>query len=304
MYRLTGFALTALAAGLFAAGPALAQTGSGGQSGSGQSDRSGSQSGSMSGQSGRSGSGSQAGHSGSGQSDRSGSMSGQSGTSRSGSDPSASAGGSQSSQLASSEQKFLQKAAKGSMAEIELGKLAQERGQSDDVKELGQKLVQDHTKALEEVRQIAQSKNVTLDEELDSKYRKTQDRLSKLSGEEFDRAFLKEIHREHQRDIADFRKQSQNAKDDQVKDFAARTLPALEQHQQMAMQHMGGSSSPRTDDDTSGARSGSGASGTSGRDRSGSGMSGSSGSGTGTSGTGSSGSGSSGSSGGGTTNPR
>jgi putative membrane protein len=245
----------------------------------------------MSGQAGSSGS--HAGHSGAaGQQDRSGSMSGQSDHSGS---------GAASSQLASSERQFLQKAAKGSMAEIELGKLAQERGQSGDVKQLGQNLVQDHSKALDEMRQIAQSKNVTLSEELDSKHKKTYDRLSKLSGEEFDRAFLKEVQREHERDIAEFKKQSQKAKDEEVKDFASRTLPALQQHHQMAMQHLGGSANPRTDDDPSGTRS---------RDRDPmDNPGGTSGRGTGTGsdrpGSGASGSGSgAGSSGSGTSNPR
>jgi putative membrane protein len=139
-----------------------------------------------------------------------------------------------SSQLASADRQFIMEAARGGMAEVELGQLASDKAQSDAVKQFAQRMVTDHGKANDELKSLAQSKNVTLPAELDAKHKSTKDRLSKLSGAQFDRAYMQEMVSDHQKDVSEFRKQSQSAKDAELKAWAAKTLPTLQEHLQMA----------------------------------------------------------------------
>src|SRR3569832_1564497 len=93
-----------------------------------------------------------------------------------------------SSQLSSTDQNFVKKAAQGGMAEVELGKLATQKASSDDVKKFGQRMVDDHTKANDQLKQIAGSKGISLPTDLDAKDQALKDRLSKLDGEQLGRA--------------------------------------------------------------------------------------------------------------------
>jgi putative membrane protein len=136
--------------------------------------------------------------------------------------------------MASSDSKFINEAAQGGMAEVELGKLASERGSSDAVKQFGQRMVTDHGKANDELKQLAQQKGVTLPTDLDSKHKKTIDRLSKLSGADFDKAYARDMVRDHDKDVKDFQRESQKAKDADLKSWAGKTLPVLKEHQQQA----------------------------------------------------------------------
>jgi len=205
-------------------------------------------------------------------------------------------------------------AARGGMAEVELGQLASQKAQSDQVKQFAQRMVQDHGKANDELKSLAQQKNITLPTELDGKHKATHDRLSKLSGAQFDRAYMQDMLQDHRKDVNDFRKESQSGKDPDVKAWAAKTLPTLEEHLRLAQSTSGavgtsGSKSSATSGSTgrTGDTSSQGSSGRTGTSSGsgGSGTSTGSGSSSGTPGSGSSGStgaGSSGSSG--TSNPR
>src|SRR5262245_41917780 len=139
-------------------------------------------------------------------------------------------------QLAGSDQAFLKEAAGGSLMEVELGKLATEKASSADVKQFGQRMVDDHGKANQQLSTLAQQKNVQIPTELTGKAKGDYDRLSKLSGEQFDRAYMQMMVRDHRKDVGDFRKQSTSAKDPDVKSFASQTLPTLEDHLKMAEQ--------------------------------------------------------------------
>jgi len=141
-----------------------------------------------------------------------------------------------SGKMASADAKFLTEAAHGGMAEVEMGRLASERGSSDAVKQFGQRMVADHGKANDELKQLAQQKGLTLPTDLDSKDRKAMDKLSKLSGAEFDKAYMKDMVRDHDKDVKDFQRESQKAHDADVKSWAAKTLPVLKEHQQEAKQ--------------------------------------------------------------------
>ena len=136
--------------------------------------------------------------------------------------------------LASSERKFIMDAAHGGMAEVELGKMAAEKGSSDAVKQFGKRMADDHGKASEELKQLAQQKGLTLPTDLDKKHKQLRDRLAKLNGAEFDKAYASEMVKDHKKDVADFKREAGRAKDADVKGWAGKTLPTLEDHLKQA----------------------------------------------------------------------
>ena len=133
-----------------------------------------------------------------------------------------------------SDETFVTKAAKGGMAEVELGKLAADKGSSDHVKKFGQRMADDHGKANDELKSLAQSKNITLPTDLGAKEKALRDRLSKLSGDAFDRAYMQAMLSDHRKDVNEFRMESRSGKDADVKAWAGKTLPTLEDHLKMA----------------------------------------------------------------------
>jgi putative membrane protein len=138
--------------------------------------------------------------------------------------------GTSSSKLAPSDQTFIKKAAQGGLAEVELGKLATEKAASPEVKQFGQRMVDDHSKANEQLKQVASEKGVAVPEKLSPKDAATKARLEKLSGKAFDRAYMHDMVVDHTQDVREFRMEAQNAKDPDVKNFASQTLPTLEDH--------------------------------------------------------------------------
>jgi putative membrane protein len=135
------------------------------------------------------------------------------------------------------DQHFVMEAAKGGLAEVELGRLAADKASSDDVKKFGQRMVDDHGKANDELKSLAETKNITLPTALDSKDKEKMDRLSKLSGDAFDRAYMQEMVKDHKKDVNEFRTESKSGKDPDIKSWAAKTLPTLEEHLKMAESH-------------------------------------------------------------------
>src|SRR5436305_2164503 len=145
-------------------------------------------------------------------------------------DNSGSSMGKKSAGMTMTDSTFVKKAARGGLAEVELGKLATEKASSEEVKKFGQRMVDDHSKANEELKQLASSKNVNLPNEVSAKDKMTKERLSKLSGESFDRAYMQDMVKDHKKDVADFSRESNSAKDPDVKQFASKTLPTLKDH--------------------------------------------------------------------------
>lgn len=136
--------------------------------------------------------------------------------------------------VSAADRAFVKEAAIGGMAEVEFGNLAKEKASNPDVKQFGDRMVTDHGKANDELKQWAQQKNVTLPTELDAKHKATRDRLSKLSGDTFDKAYMREMVSDHQKDVAAFKKQASAAHDTDLKAWASKTLPTLEEHLKMA----------------------------------------------------------------------
>jgi putative membrane protein len=139
-----------------------------------------------------------------------------------------------SGKVPASDASFLKKAAQGGLAEVEMGKLAQDKASDADVKASGKRMVDDHGKANDELKSLAEQKGVAVPADLDAKDKAELDRLSKLSGPEFDRAYMKDMVSDHKKDVAEFQKESKAAKDPDVKSWAGKTLPTLEDHLKMA----------------------------------------------------------------------
>lgn len=132
------------------------------------------------------------------------------------------------------DKKFLKDAAEGGMAEVELGKLAAEKATSPDVKQFGQKMVDDHTKANDQLKEVASKESVNIPDGLDSKHQSRIDKLSKLSGPQFDKAYMKDQLKDHQQDVQEFQSEAQYGTDPNIKQFATQTLPVLQQHLELA----------------------------------------------------------------------
>lgn len=148
--------------------------------------------------------------------------------------------------LSSADRQFINQAAQGGMAEVQLGQLAQKRASSSAVKKYAQQMINEHTRVNKELMAIASKKGVTPPKTIGPKYEKVRAQLSKLSGKSFDQAYIKQAGiTAHTEQAALFQRQAQQGQDPQLKAFAAKTLPAVQKHLQEA-QAMTGSTSPPT----------------------------------------------------------
>ena len=128
---------------------------------------------------------------------------------------------------------FVSEAGEGGMAEVQLASLAVTRSQNPDVKDFGKRMIDDHSKANDELKPIAASKSMTLPKEIGANEKALYDKLSKLSGAEFDKEYVKAMVEDHEKDVKTFQNQAQNGTDPEIKAFAAKTLPILQEHLQM-----------------------------------------------------------------------
>lgn len=138
------------------------------------------------------------------------------------------------SDTAADDKDFMTKAAESGMAEVRLSQLAQQKAQSADVKQFGQRMVTDHTKANNELKQIAQKENVTLPTDLSAKHKDLMNKLQNLSGAEFDREYISVMAEDHEKAVNLFQSEAASGDNADVKAFASKTLPTLKEHLQMA----------------------------------------------------------------------
>jgi putative membrane protein len=136
--------------------------------------------------------------------------------------------------LTSGDRKFVEKAARGGMAETQLSQLAEQKASNDQVKEFAQKMTEDHAKANDDLKQIASTKGVQVPATLDHGEQREMQKLQKLSGADFDREYMKRMVKDHKDTLGAFEKESKSGKDAEVKSFATETLPTLRDHMQMA----------------------------------------------------------------------
>jgi len=129
---------------------------------------------------------------------------------------------------------FVLTAAAGGLAEVELGQLARERGDSEAVKKLSQHMVDDHTRLNNELSQLASKKGVALPAEPMAKHKAIKEALAKLSGPTFDKQYVREMVKDHEADIAAFQKEADQGKDSDLVTWVKQSLPTLQAHLAMA----------------------------------------------------------------------
>jgi len=130
--------------------------------------------------------------------------------------------------------KFASAAAQGGMAEVQLGQLAAQHAADPAVKEFGLRMVTDHSRAGNELKSVASRKNLQLPTDLTSEQKSMLDKLSKLNGAEFDKEYMSDMVKDHQEDADEFKTQAEGGSDADIKAFAAKTLPMIQSHLQMA----------------------------------------------------------------------
>jgi len=165
------------------------------------------------------------------------------------------------SNLPSGEERFMKEAASGGLMEVELGKIAAQKGSHQRVKEFGKRMQADHSKANAQLKKIASSKGVDLPSQPSGEHKSTMDKLTKLSGAEFDEEYMEAMVDDHKEDIEKFQTQADKGKDPDLKKFASETLPILKKHLELAQstekQIKSGSKGDAKSGSKSGAKSGS-----------------------------------------------
>ena len=132
------------------------------------------------------------------------------------------------------DRKFMDKAAQANLAEIQLGRLAQQNSQDPQVRQFGERMVRDHTQLNDQLMMAAQNMGVTLPTSPSKKDQETMDKLSALNGAAFDKAYARDMVKDHRADIREFEHESKDAHSAQVRELASNALPIIREHLQLA----------------------------------------------------------------------
>jgi putative membrane protein len=139
-------------------------------------------------------------------------------------------GAEQRGQLSEKDFKFVRDAARGGAMEVQLGQLAAQKAENQAVKDFGQRMVTDHGKANSELRRIAESKGAMLPAEMTHHENSNMEKFEKLSGREFDKEYAEHMVKDHKKDVKEFQDASKDLTDPDLKAFAEKTLPTLQDH--------------------------------------------------------------------------
>jgi putative membrane protein len=145
--------------------------------------------------------------------------------------------------------KFMMMAAMGGMNEIGLSQTALSKSSNDEVKRFAQMMIDDHSKAGDELKTVAQSKNVMLTMEMDEKHKAMNQKMMTLTGSKFDMEYVKAMVKDHEKTVAMFQKEASGGKDADAKAFAAKNLPVIQAHLDMARKMMTSMSGGKKMDD-------------------------------------------------------
>lgn len=137
-------------------------------------------------------------------------------------------------QLSSKDYKFVTSAVQGGTMEVTLGQLAAQKGSDPSVRAFGERMVQDHQKANQELTQLISQKGATVPETSTKKGEKMTEHLQGLSGADFDKAYIKHMVSDHKTDIKEFQTAAEKSDDADLKNWAAKTLPTLQEHLRLA----------------------------------------------------------------------
>ncbi|HEU4587892.1 MAG TPA: DUF4142 domain-containing protein [Gemmatimonadales bacterium] len=138
-----------------------------------------------------------------------------------------------------SDSTFVAKAAEGGMEEVELGRLAQEKASSPAVKQFGERMAKDHSKANQQLASAAQQSGIAIPPDADKKAQKEASKLAGKSGKDFDTAYMKMMLKDHSKDVREFEKQASSGQAPAIKNVASETVPVLEEHLTLAKQVAG-----------------------------------------------------------------
>jgi len=141
---------------------------------------------------------------------------------------------SQRGQLSENDYHFAVKAARGGMEEVELGQMAAQKGLSPNVRNFGQRMVTDHSRANDELKQILAQKGALLPANLSHSERSTLADLQSVSGRDFDKAYTKDMVKDHKKDVKEFESAAKDLSDPDLRAWAQKTLPVLQEHLRMA----------------------------------------------------------------------
>ncbi|AXC14484.1 putative exported protein [Acidisarcina polymorpha] len=144
--------------------------------------------------------------------------------------------GSSTAQAPAMDKMFVRKALEGGMAEVQLGQLALQKSSNDDVKQFAQKMIDDHTKLGDQMKPIAQQIGVKVPDGPSKKDQATMARLQALNGDAFDKAYIKDMVKDHKTDLSEFKNEAQNGTIPAVKDAANQGSQVISQHLQMIEQ--------------------------------------------------------------------
>lgn len=143
------------------------------------------------------------------------------------------------SAMAPEDKEFVSKAGMGGLFEVQAGNLALQKATSPDVKSFAQRMVTDHSAANAELARLATTKGLALPTELGGAHKGAYDHLAMLSGAELDKAYMQHMVDDHTKDVGELEKASTSATDADVKGFAAKTLPILQEHLKVAREVAG-----------------------------------------------------------------
>jgi putative membrane protein len=132
--------------------------------------------------------------------------------------------------VSATDQDFMLAAGQINLTEMKLGEYAAQNGKRDDVKKFGQRMVKDHSAVNDDLKALAAQKDVTLPDSLDAAHQKMADKLMAVTGSEFDKAYIAGMFNGHKKAIKAFKAESAETKDTDVKSFADKTIPVLEEH--------------------------------------------------------------------------
>jgi len=142
--------------------------------------------------------------------------------------------------MAINDAEFIRKAAQGGMTEVKLGELAALKGKREAVKKFGRRMITDHTKIADTLKSLALLNGITLQDQLDATHAGVVDRISTLEGDQFDKAYIDEMVKDHKEDLGEFREEANAAKDPDLKALVAKAIPIIKQHLQHIEKVAGG----------------------------------------------------------------
>lgn len=140
----------------------------------------------------------------------------------------------QQQQLSNADQQFMRQADEISLAEVQLGKIAQSNSSNKAVQLFGERMVKDHSRLNRELRELARNQGIKLPTQLDQEHQQMVNRLSSLTGTAFDREYAKDMVPGHKKAIQKFEDEATNGQDPQVKAWAKKAIPILKEHLRLA----------------------------------------------------------------------